>query len=482
MAAAGLLALLYAPTRLIQEANPGWRLVSWALALEVVGLTLITLRLATGILRRPFAAFVFPVCFFLVAVPWPTAIESSLIQSLTHMDVAVTCRFVGWLDITAVPHGNVIQLITGPLGVDDACSGIRSFQATLMISLFLGEFYALRRAHRLLCIGAGFALALLLNLIRLVVLVWVADGEGIPAVAVWHDPTGIIILLGCFFSLWGIGQWLATKNPPPTALPSSHSSLDMKVAPGAWPSAPSSLHSSLSSLRANFSFLNCPPRLNFRILEFWNFSFLFSLALGIWLLAVELGVEGWYRYHEARLPAPVEWQVAWPVTNPTYRESGFAPVTRQMLRFDEGHKASWQADGLDWQVVFLAWKPGVVSQQLAESHTPDICMPASGHQVAGGHDLRYLTIHGLNMPFRFYQLLDTPKPIFVAYCLWDDRASARTFAHLSQTWGHRLAPVLAGQRNSGQRSIEIALAGPPDLPAARQAIQNLLDKIIVPVH
>src|ERR1017187_8639694 len=40
-----LCALLYAPTRLVQEANPGWRLVSWALALEVVGITLCSLRL-----------------------------------------------------------------------------------------------------------------------------------------------------------------------------------------------------------------------------------------------------------------------------------------------------------------------------------------------------------------------------------------------------------------------------------------------------
>ena len=41
-------ALLYAPTRLIEEANPGWRLVSWALAIEVVGLTLIFICLALG--------------------------------------------------------------------------------------------------------------------------------------------------------------------------------------------------------------------------------------------------------------------------------------------------------------------------------------------------------------------------------------------------------------------------------------------------
>src|ERR1041385_8477107 len=38
-------AFLLAPTRLIQEANPEWRLVSWALAIEGIGLTLLALNL-----------------------------------------------------------------------------------------------------------------------------------------------------------------------------------------------------------------------------------------------------------------------------------------------------------------------------------------------------------------------------------------------------------------------------------------------------
>src|ERR1044071_7697478 len=38
-----LLALAWLPTRLIEEANPEWRLVSWALAVEVIGLTLLLL-------------------------------------------------------------------------------------------------------------------------------------------------------------------------------------------------------------------------------------------------------------------------------------------------------------------------------------------------------------------------------------------------------------------------------------------------------
>ena len=38
-----LLALAYLPVRLIEEANPEWRLVSWALALIVLGLTYLSL-------------------------------------------------------------------------------------------------------------------------------------------------------------------------------------------------------------------------------------------------------------------------------------------------------------------------------------------------------------------------------------------------------------------------------------------------------
>jgi len=67
-----LLAFLYLPTRLIQEANPEWRLISWALAIEVVGLTMLTVRLAFG--GKCLWQVAFPICFFLVAVPWPIRI------------------------------------------------------------------------------------------------------------------------------------------------------------------------------------------------------------------------------------------------------------------------------------------------------------------------------------------------------------------------------------------------------------------------
>jgi exosortase len=128
------------------------------------------------------------------------------------MDAAATVELLGWLGIPAMPHGNVIEVATGVVGIDEACSGIRSFQATRLISLFLGEFYRLNFARRLGLVLGGFALSLLFNLVRMTLLVWVAARNGVAAIASWHDPSGVTILVACFFSLWGLGVWLQSRK------------------------------------------------------------------------------------------------------------------------------------------------------------------------------------------------------------------------------------------------------------------------------
>ena len=111
-------ALLYAPTRLIQMANPDWRLVSWALALEVSGLTLLMLRLGVSTLPGfHVSALAFPIGYFLVAVPWPTMVEVPLVQALTRANAGVTVAVVSLLGVPAMQHGNVIEIANGLVGI-----------------------------------------------------------------------------------------------------------------------------------------------------------------------------------------------------------------------------------------------------------------------------------------------------------------------------------------------------------------------------
>ena len=452
-------AVLYAPTRLIEEANPGWRLVSWALALEVVGLTLIFIRLALGASRPPVSGFrfqvsdfVFPVCFFLVAVPWPSHIETSLIQGLTRLDSGITTELLGWFGIPAMPHGNVIEVATGMVGIDEACSGIRSFQATLMISLFLGEFYSLGAMRRVVCVFAGFALSFLFNVARMSLLVWVAARKGVAAIASWHDPAGVTILVACFFSLWGLGVWLKSGK---RKVESENSSGNAETLKTETPKAEN---------RNEF------------LLSVFHISAFF---LVVWILLAEFSIEAWYRWHEARVPVAAQWTVAWPVNSPAFKELPLGGRTLQILRYDEGRSASWQDGDFSWQAVFLRWKPGRTAIHLAQNHTPEICLTAAGHTLNAISSQEWFEADGLRMPFLAYRVTDAPQAYYVFYCLWDDRAGAQGFGTMTLTYGNRLAPVLAGLRNPGQRSLEIAVSGPATAAEAEAAVRSELKMLIL---
>jgi exosortase len=451
-------AFLWLPTRLFQEANPEWRLISWALAIVVVVLTMLAIRLELG---GSWACWVaFPICFFLVAVPWPTILEGPLIQGLTRANVATTIECIGWLGIPATQHGNVIEISTGMVGVNDACSGIRSFQSSIMISLFLGEFYLLSLGRRLLLLTAGFVVAFVFNVCRTSLLVSVASKQGIAAIESWHDPAGVTITVACTLALWGTAWWLSSRQrivvrgqkSVPTPLP------PVPVVPAR-----------LRKLQ--------PTRLTNRPLS--PRFFRLSLALLAWLVLVEVGVESWYRWHERRLPKSISWTMEWPWRNPTLSKLPLAQVAKQLLRYNQASSAAWREDdGTQWQMTYLRWLPGRTAVYLAKSHTPEICMPAAGHPVRIIPGLDYLSVHGLSLPFRTYSFEERGETYYVFYCLWEDRARDQSFQTTSLTYGNRLDPVLEGRRNLGQRSLEIVVSGYADVEQAKEALVRQLRTLI----
>ena len=124
-----LLALL--PVRLFEIANPEWRLLAWVHAAAVVTLTLLLIWCAGG---RPWLRhFAFPVAFIFIAVPWPTAVETPVIQGLMRIVARVAAETAMLLGTPAQVEGNLIRVSNGLVGVNEACSGIRSLQTSLMI-------------------------------------------------------------------------------------------------------------------------------------------------------------------------------------------------------------------------------------------------------------------------------------------------------------------------------------------------------------
>jgi hypothetical protein len=177
-----------------------------------------------------------------------------------------------------------------------------------------------------------------------------------------------------------------------------------------------------------------------------------------------------------------QWTVAWPTNDANFKELPLAGRTRQILRYDEGRSAAWEEGGRNWQAVFLRWKPGRTAIHLAQNHTPEIGMTGAGYTLSAISPQEWFDVKGLRMPFLAYQVTDATQPFFVFYCLWDDRASAQGFETMGLTYGNRLAPVLAGVPNPGQRSIEIAMTGPDAAAEAEAVLRAELRKLITLAH
>ncbi|HEY5909677.1 MAG TPA: hypothetical protein VJA21_03635, partial [Verrucomicrobiae bacterium] len=141
--------------------------------------------------------------------------------------------------------------------------------------------------------------------------------------------------------------------------------------------------------------------------------------------------------------------------------------------------ASWEEAGRKIQAIFLRWDPGRTAVYLARNHTPEACVTAVGHKLVSKSEVRQFQVGGLELPFRSYVFETGHGPLHVYYCLWADRAFERDFDSASLTRQSRLAPVAAGRRLLGQRSLELAIWGCPDAETADTTMRRRLETIVV---
>ena len=199
--------------------------------------------------------------------------------------------------------------------------------------------------------------------------------------------------------------------------------------------------------------------------------------MAAWIVLTEIGVEIWYRAHEAHLPPAKTWTVQWPVNNPTFKDLPLPADALKMLKCDESRQAGWQDANRQWQVIFLKWNPGT---RVQLGHSPNICMTAAGHTLTTISECEWFDVGALRLPFAVFEVLDAPQPFYIFYCLWNDRLNAPgSGATYLSLCGNKLAPVLAGLRNSGQRSLEIAVGGVSSGDEAESALRAELEKILV---
>jgi hypothetical protein len=170
----------------------------------------------------------------------------------------------------------------------------------------------------------------------------------------------------------------------------------------------------------------------------------------------------WYGYHESKLEPPILWSVKWPQTAQDFSSKKFDDRTVKLLKFNEGERGEWtDSSSVKWSAFYLRWYPGRVSKFLAGSHYPTVCFPAAGLNLVEQKEITPLSVGKLTLPFRTYIFKRGSTHYFVFHALAEERpsVSGERVDYRQVAANERIASVLAGNRNLGQRVLGITISG-----------------------
>ena len=360
---------------LLRWHDPIWRATGALLALGSTLLAAVWFRRTGGtpLLRRE----LFPLAFAWLAVPWPVPVELFITQHLLHGITSTVVALAGSLGIAALQHGSTIELAGGMVGMDDACSGIRSLQATVMASLFLGEFFQLTIGRRAALLAGGAAAAMSANFLRVLALTGVLHANGSAAEAGAHDPVGGAATALTFAALLLLAKTLSRRTPGTVEN-----------------------HRAFPVLRGidGFAVLAC--------------TIAAPLLVWLWFSTVQTAPGG--------LPQTAQWKLE---TSRLPRGWTAVPVEptatmRASLQFSAWQAVRLQsAEGWTAEVIHLVWKPGSSMPSMAFYHTPAMCMPWAGWEQVGEPALLSLDVLGSPLPCVAYRFRQGGVTQVVIQCL-----------------------------------------------------------------
>ncbi|MEO6846432.1 MAG: exosortase/archaeosortase family protein, partial [Chthoniobacterales bacterium] len=140
-------------------------------------------------------SLIFPICFLLLAIPWPTFLEQGITLPLMTLVTTTVGEAMLLIGVPAQISGTTIVLPGCIVGIEEACSGLHSFQTALILSLAAGELYYLTIRRRIGLVIFAISFAFLGNIARTGFLTWQGSIDGKPAIEHWHDTAALIFLV-----------------------------------------------------------------------------------------------------------------------------------------------------------------------------------------------------------------------------------------------------------------------------------------------
>ena len=468
-----LLSLL--PLWIIRGANSDWRMINFAIFASITAL-IISWGYDQGGWKR-IRTLLFPLCFFLVSIPWPLATDLQFTQWLQGRVSSIIVDIVLLIGHEAKLDGTIIDVGEfGQIGIDQACSGIQGLQASIVITLFLGAYYGFGFINRIVFVFVGALVALLLNLVRAFSLSMIKiNGAGkildtpIYEINNWvfptlHDMVGwienvcILLLLFLLARMAKGGIILTSMGTGPT----------------------------------NWS--------NIRFRTPW----LFQLFVIIWVGSCFGLSEMHYANHESKLR--LQPKVTLDLKDPRIfvEEKLISNQITAQLHYSSAKSVQWQDKRLMipkqlgseetffnpeqeyWQAFEAEWESGGACTAVLSTHSPAACLPLTGLQQVSppiGQSPKVISIakDSHNIAFEAYEFTKDGKNLHVFRCFWSSKAlpnSPIRFPSGGYSLDGRIQSTLEGRRNVGGTMLALALANVDSQQTAINKLQAMANQCL----
>jgi exosortase len=154
------------------------------------------------------------IVLWMLCTPIPPGTYTRLTIALQLWVSEGVLRTLHILGIPAIRHGNIIELVRTTVGVEEACSGVRSLISCVFAGLFFSATFVRRPWARAVIILLSAPLALIMNFVRSLTLTLLSN-QGVDISGTWHDLTGFAVLGVTAVLLGGLAFALGRASDTP---------------------------------------------------------------------------------------------------------------------------------------------------------------------------------------------------------------------------------------------------------------------------
>lgn len=147
------------------------------------------------------------ILLWFLSVPLPPGTYSELTLTLQLWVSEKVLGALHLLGIPAIKNGNIIELARTTVGVEEACSGVRSLISCIYAGFFFSAAFVRSWWSRALLLILAPLLAIVMNFVRSLTLTLLAN-SGVDIEGAWHDNTGFAILGVTAVMLGGLAMLL----------------------------------------------------------------------------------------------------------------------------------------------------------------------------------------------------------------------------------------------------------------------------------